>query len=103
VYELAFAETSGRLSGYAYHSLDVGMVWQHPHLDAANGQAEAALGRQIHAAWLAFIKGEAPAAPGLPVWPRYRGDTRPTMMLDTVSRVEQRPQEAELRLWDGKL
>jgi para-nitrobenzyl esterase len=103
MYELAFAEASGRLRGYAYHSLDVGMLWQHPHLDATNGQAEEALGRQMQAAWVAFLRGEAPGAPGLPVWPRYRADTRPTMMLDTVSRVEQRPQDAELRLWDGKL
>jgi para-nitrobenzyl esterase len=103
VYEFDFAETSGRLSGYAYHSLEVGLVWQHPHADAANAQAEMALGRQIHAAWVAFIKGEVPGAQGLPVWPRYRADTRPTMILDTVSRVEERPQEAEFRLWDGKL
>ncbi len=103
VYELAFAETSGRLSGYSYHSLDVGMIWQHPHLDAANGAQEAALGKQIHAAWVAFIKGETPSAQGLPVWPKYRADTRPTMILDAVSKVEERPQEAEFRLWDGKL
>jgi len=103
VYRLDFTESSGRLSGFAYHSLDVPLVWEHPHPNAANLAAETALGTQIHLAWVAFIRGETPAAPGLPVWPQYSVETRPTMVLDTESRVEQKPQEAELRLWDGVL
>jgi para-nitrobenzyl esterase len=57
----------------------------------------------VHAAWLAFIKGEAPGANGLPVWPEYTSGARATMVFDAVSKVEERPQEAELRLWDGVL
>jgi para-nitrobenzyl esterase len=103
MYRLDFTESSGRLSGFAYHSLDVGLVWDRPHRDPANAAAEAALAKQIHQAWAAFIRGETPAAPGLPTWPQYSSGTRPTMVLDTQSRVEQKPQEAELRLWDGAL
>ncbi len=103
VYRLDFSESSGRLGGFAYHSLDVPLVWDRPHPDAANAAAEAALAKQIHLAWAAFIRGEAPTAPGLPAWPPYSLAARPTMILDTESRIEDEPQEAELRLWDGVL
>jgi len=103
MYRLDFTESSGRLSGFAYHALDIPLLWQHPHPNAANAGHEAELGRQVHLAWAAFIRGEAPAAPGLPVWPPYSTATRSTMILDRTSRVEQRPNEAELRLWDGML
>jgi len=103
MYRLDFTESSGRLSGFAYHSLDVPLVWERPHPNAANLAAETALASQIHLAWVAFLRGESPAAPGLPAWPQYSASTRPTMILDTESRVEQKPQESELRLWDGVL
>lgn len=103
MYRLDFAEASGRLRGYAYHSLDVGLVWDKPHAAVTNARAEAALGQQIHAAWVSFIQGHAPAAPGLPAWPAYNNTGRPTMILDTVSHVEQQPQAAELLLWKGLL
>ena len=103
VYRLDFAETSGRLSGYAYHSLDIGLVWDKPHKNVANAEAEAALARQMHAAWAAFIRGDAPAADGLPVWLEWDAQQRRTMLLDTESQVQTKPQEAELHLWDGVL
>jgi para-nitrobenzyl esterase len=78
-------------------------VWDKPHAAVANAAAEAALARQMHEAWGAFIKGGAPAAAGLPEWPRYTSGGRATMLLDTTSRVEMRPQEEELRLWEGVL
>jgi para-nitrobenzyl esterase len=107
VYELEFEETSGRLKGNAYHSLDVGMVWNHPHRQVADAASEAALGKQMHAAWSAFIRGETPAASGLPVWPLYNEQSRSTMIFgardNAESRVEQAPQAAELKLWNETL
>ena len=107
VYEVEFEETSGKLEGTAYHSIEVGMVWDHPHTMVANAAAEASLGKQMHAAWAAFIRGETPAAPGLPAWPRYDEHSRSTMIFgaDAVaaSRIEQAPQAAELKLWNGVL
>lgn len=104
VYELEFQETSGRLKGNAYHSLDVGMVWNHPNKQVADAASEAALGKQMHAAWSAFIRGETPAAPGLPAWPLYNEQSRATMIFgakaSSESRVEQAPQAAELKLWN---
>jgi para-nitrobenzyl esterase len=87
----------------AFHSLDVGLVWDKPHVAVANAATEAAIAKQIHDAWCSFIKGGPPTAAELPEWPRYKSSERATMLLDVVSRVEMRPQEKELRLWDGVL
>ena len=103
MYQLDFSETSGRLSGYAYHSLDIRLVWDKPHNDIGDVREEAALAGQMHQAWLAFIQGKTPAAAGLPAWPQYEADGRKTMIFDATSRIEPRLQEAELRLWDGVL
>ncbi len=99
MYRLDYAPPTGRMKGLAFHSEDVDLVWDRPHAY----DADAAMTRQIHAAWLAFLLGYAPAAAGLPVWPRYTRDARTTMLLDTTSQVAERPQEAELRLWDGMI
>jgi para-nitrobenzyl esterase len=101
MYRLDFAPASGRLKGEAYHSEDIGLVWDKVNEEITNVAAERALAKQMHAAWVAFIKGGAPGAEGLPMWPQYTSDARETMVFDKVSRVEERPQEAELRLWDG--
>jgi para-nitrobenzyl esterase len=101
MYRLDFAPATGRLKGLAFHSEDVHLVWDRP--TAAGGTADAGMAAQMHAAWLSFLQGKAPAAPGLPPWPPYTRQARATMLLDTTSRVVDHPQEAELRLWDGVL
>ena len=103
MYRLDFSETSGKLKGYAYHSLDVALAWDHPHRKAANITAEAQLASQVHRAWVAFIKGQPPAAPGLPEWPQYTTASRETMLLNTQSTVEENPHAQELALWNGVL
>jgi para-nitrobenzyl esterase len=103
MYRLDFTENSGYLRGYAFHSLDVRLVWNHPSPLTENASAEADLARQMHQAWTRFLLGEAPAAPGVPAWPEYNPTTRPTMVFDAQNSLEQKPQETELRLWDGVL
>ena len=103
VYRLDFTESSGRFKGEAYHSLDVGLAWDLPHTEVENATAEAALAHQIHAMWVAFIRGEAPHASGIPVWLPYDNKARSTMILNDKSHVDTNPQDAERRLWDGKL
>lgn len=98
-YELEFARSGGAYKGEAFHSEDLGLVWEKPSREGSSAAAEAALSQQMHSAWTAFLRGEAPQAPGLPPWPEYKEDTRATMMLNQVSRVEERPQAAELKLW----
>ena len=103
MYRLDFLEASGRLQGYAFHGLDVGLVWKKPRKDVTNADAEARLSSQMHQAWVAFIRGETPAAAGLPEWTEYHPDTRDTMLLNANSQMKQKPHEAELRLWGGVL
>ena len=98
-YELEFARSGGAYKGEAFHSEDIGLVWDKPGREYDSAAAEAALATQIHTAWASFLRGEAPAAPGLPVWQQYTAETRATMMLDRVSRMEAKPQGAELALW----
>jgi para-nitrobenzyl esterase len=103
MYRLDFAPGDGRMKGEAYHSEDVGLVWNKPKADIKNAAEEIALAKQMHQAWIAFIKGQTPNADGLPSWPRYTSQARETMVFNAVSRVETRPQEEELKLWDGDL
>ena len=103
VYRLDFAETTGRFAGYAFHSEDVGLVWDKPGGPAEDRTAAATMATEMHSAWVAFIRGGVPAAQGLPTWPRWTATERKTMLLDRTSTVVAKPQEAELRLWDGVL
>ena len=102
VYLLEFAPASGRFAGLAFHSYDVRFVWEHFGADGPTAE-EMHFAEQVHTAWVAFIRGDAPGAPGLPVWPVYSTSTRPTMILNTVSRVENAPQAQEMAVWDGLL
>ncbi|MDE3199722.1 MAG: carboxylesterase/lipase family protein [Acidobacteriota bacterium] len=103
VYRLDFAEAAGRLHGFAYHSLDLPLVWDKPHANAGNIADETKLAATMQQAWIEFLRGKAPAAPGLPAWPEYNLETRPTMILNVESQVEHEPQESELNLWKGIL
>jgi para-nitrobenzyl esterase len=103
VYRLDFSESSGGMKGLAYHSLDLPLVWKKPHAGVENVRAEEALADEMQPAWIAFLRGGAPGAKGLPAWPKYDLETRATMILDNESRVEKNPQAAELRLWEGVL
>ncbi len=101
MYRLDWAKTKGRMAGEAYHSEDVDLVWDKVSAEEQTEPGATVLAGQMHAAWVAFIKGEAPAAGGLVAWPEFELGKRRTMVLDTVSRVEERPQARELALWDG--
>ena len=103
MYRLDFHEGSGLLGAYAFHSLELRLVWDHPLRTVANASTELELAGQMHEAWCAFLRGKTPAAPGLPAWPQYTAEERRTMIINAQSRVEARPQEAELRLWNGVL
>ena len=106
MYRLDFAPDSGRMKGYAAHSEELDMVWDHKGPSMTNEDAHAALTAQMHAVWIAFLKGGAPAAEGMPAWPEFEPATRQTMILNAMgdhatSHVAERPAEQELRLWHG--
>ncbi len=103
MYELDYSRDGGPYQGEAFHSEDLALVWNKPTRDFASAPAEAQLAHQVNTAWAAFIRGETPAAPGLPTWPTYNPKTRPTMLLNRTSQVQNAPQQAELDLWRNSL
>jgi len=58
VYRLDFSETGGFMRGYAFHSLDVRLVWNRPSPLADNATAEAALAHQMYQAGSPFCMGK---------------------------------------------
>ncbi len=98
-YRLDEEATSGPYKGEAYHSFDLGFVWE--KLAKTEPPPAQALATAMHDAWASFIKGGAPAAQGLPPWPAWNPATRSTMLLNTRSTIEEKPLDAEFHLWDG--
>jgi para-nitrobenzyl esterase len=93
---------SGLFEGCAAHVSELPYVWNNPddpELAPLTAGFDPVLAARMHAAWVSFIAGDVPGAPGLPPWPRYDERTRATMIFDTASRVENDPSGAERRLW----
>ena len=101
VYRLDLPGT-GRFAGLAFHSYDLRFVWDYFGRETPS-PAQQTLANGMHAAWIAFIQGRPPAGPGLPDWPRYSLQNRPTMILDQPGRIELDPAAAEFKIWDGLL
>lgn len=104
MYRFDKAASSGPFEGRAAHVSELPYVWNNPddpELAPLIAGFDAALAARMHAAWVAFIAGDAPAAEGLPEWPSYDGQTRTTMILDTRSRLENDPARAERQLWSS--
>jgi para-nitrobenzyl esterase len=92
----------GRLG--ATHALELPLVWNVLDLTVSQvllNDLEAArpLAARMHAAWAAFIRGDAPAADGLPAWPIYGEPRRATMLIDREPRVADDPDAAVRDLW----
>ena len=101
VYRFDYAPAAGRFTGLAFHSSELAFVWEKLRPNALSAVEQ--LANAMHDAWCAFIRGEAPQASNLPPWPAYNLNSRPTMLLDSTSRLEDEPQEAEFDLWNGLL
>jgi para-nitrobenzyl esterase len=59
------------------------------------------LSAATHAAWVGFVRDGDPNHEGLPEWPRYDAETRPTMLFNDTCSVENRPADDEVSLWEG--
>lgn len=101
VYRFDYSPEAGRFAGLAFHSSELAFVWERSRPNEAAAAEQ--LATAMHDAWCAFMRGEAPQAAGLPSWPAYNLQRRPTMLLNTTSRIEDAPQKAEFDLWDGLL
>lgn len=90
-----------RFAGLTPHVVDLPLVWEN-EVNAHFTEVERRMARIMHKAWVEFIKGNAPAAEGLPLWPAFTLKQRETMLLNSASSVQNDPQAKERVLWDGK-
>jgi para-nitrobenzyl esterase len=82
------------------HTLENPFVWDDTERSAiltGGGEAAAVLAAKMSAAWVSFATSGKPDAPqgGWPHWPAYDPVHRPTMLIDTVSRVVNDPTHDE--------
>ena len=93
----------GRLG--ATHALELGFCFDNLDKTRLHGdRPEApALAERMSEAWLAFARTGDPNHPGLPAWPAYDTDRRPTMLFDVDCRVADDPDAEERLAWEGRL
>jgi para-nitrobenzyl esterase len=100
VYRLDFPGID-RFEDLTPHTYDLRFVWER---FPSNARPDALrLEQEMHTAWVAFLKGQAPAAPGLPAWPEYTAAAQPTMLFDARSTVVNDPNAAEFAIWGSDL
>jgi para-nitrobenzyl esterase len=87
----------------AAHTVEVSLVFDNVHRDAGAAADEKVqlVADAMSEAWLAFARTGNPNHPGIPTWPTYEPQHRPTMIFDHASVVEDDPLGAERQAWDG--
>ncbi|CAN5798777.1 carboxylesterase/lipase family protein [soil metagenome] len=86
------------------HTLEIPFVFANLETAELTGAdpARLSLGDKMSRAWIAFARTGRPQHGGLPIWPDYRIDTRPTMIFDTECRVVNDPQRIQRQAWEEK-
>ncbi|MEA3055812.1 MAG: para-nitrobenzyl esterase [Actinomycetota bacterium] len=91
------------------HALEIPFVWD--NLDQAGvafltgpvTDDMRALATTMNESWAAFARTGNPSTPTLAEWPQWDPETRPTMIIDTDSRVELDPMGHEIEVWSELL
>ena len=87
----------------AVHGVDVGLAFHNSSGEIAGADSEE--GRRmadlLASAWVAFARTGNPNNPELPEWPAYDPATRPTMVFDVDTRVEEDPLAGLREFWEG--
>jgi para-nitrobenzyl esterase len=65
-----------------------------------NSPERFAMADNISSAWIAFARNGNPNHRGIPLWPTYTAEKRPTMILNTQCRVQEDPYSEEREAWN---
>jgi para-nitrobenzyl esterase len=87
----------------AVHGVDVGLAFHNYAGEITGGgdNPEAKkLANELASAWVAFAKTGNPNSQHLPEWPAYNAETKPTMVFDVETRVENDPLAALRGYWE---
>jgi para-nitrobenzyl esterase len=87
----------------AVHGVDVGLAFHNYAGEIAGAGSEEGklMADRLASAWVAFARTGNPNNPELPEWPAYDPQTRPTMVFDLDTRVEQDPLAGLREYWEG--
>jgi para-nitrobenzyl esterase len=87
----------------ASHGYEIPFVFDNVGGDVmASTPTREILSDEMSGAWLAFARHGDPVHDGLPDWPAYDVDKRPTMIFDRGgSHIENDPWADDRRAWDG--
>jgi len=86
------------------HALEIPFVFDTVQTSGLTGDSPTrfALAEKMSRTWLAFARTGNPNHEGIPDWPSYSADRRPTMIFDNQCRVENDPYQAERLAWDER-
>lgn len=101
VYQLDFGSRTDPRRG-AFHSLDIPLVFGTLSAEGSQtgtGPDARAASHAMQEAFVAFAKTGDPYHRGIPAWPRYTLDKRPTMIFDVRSHVENDPRKWQRELF----
>jgi para-nitrobenzyl esterase len=84
------------------HALEIPFVFDNVQGSALTGDSPTRfpLADKMSRAWLAFARTGNPNHEGLPAWPQYSTEQRPTMVFDNQCKVENDPYSAERKAWE---
>jgi len=107
VYSYLFKWKSPWLNGKlgAYHGLDVAFVWgtlteTEEQFVTKKTEETTSISNQMMDCWVNFAKTGNPNHQGIPQWPRYNLNNRPTMIFDKLTEVVNDPLPETRKIWD---
>jgi len=88
----------------AMHALEIPFVWNMDLRPWGQLMGEGApwppdLADRMHRAWISFVKSGDPSHDGIPDWPIYNTDARPTMKFGDTGNVLADPLGASRACW----
>jgi para-nitrobenzyl esterase len=88
------------------HALEIPFVFDNlaqpgGELMTGTGPERQGIADAMHRAWIAFARTGNPEHDGIPAWPAYDTNTRPTMQFDITPTLLADPYREDRRAWDG--